>query len=68
MAWNLGSALDANVLRDQLNANAGSAGGRGVSDARPVNSSGSGGGASANQKPAHSPYSQSGLESDDDDF
>ena len=68
MAWNLGSAMDANVLRDQLNASAGSAGGRGVSDARPVKSSGSGGGASANQKPAHSPYSQSGLESDDDDF
>lgn len=68
MAWNLGSALDANVLRDQLSANAGSAGGRGVSDARPAKSSGSGGGASANQKPAHSPYSQSGLESDDDDF
>ena len=69
MAWNLGSALDANVLRDQLKANAGSAGGRGVSDARPVKPSGSNNGASANQKPAaHSPYSQSGLESDDDDF
>jgi len=69
MSWNLGSALNANVLRDQLNANAGSAGGRGVSDARPVKPSGSSNGASANQKPAApSPYSSSGLQSDDDDF
>ena len=69
MAWNLGSALNANVLRDQLNSSAGSAGGRGVSDARPVKPSGSSNGASANQRPAvPSPYSQSGLESDDDDF
>jgi hypothetical protein len=71
VAWNLGSALNANVLRDQLNSRAGSAGGRGVSDARPVKPSGSGSnnGVSTNQKPAApSPYSSSGLQSDDDDF
>lgn len=67
ISWNLGSALDANVLRDQLKASAGSAGGRGVSGARPANTSGAGTG-SLDQKPTHSPYSQSGLESDDDDF
>ena len=64
----MGNALDANVLRDQLKTSAGSAGGRGVLDARPAKPSGSNGGTSATQKPAHSPYSQSGLESDDDDF
>jgi hypothetical protein len=67
LSWNLGSALDANVLRDQLKASAGSAGGRGVSGSRPVNKSGTGAG-SVDQKTTHSPYSQSGLESEDDDF
>lgn len=67
LSWNLGSALDANVLKDQLRVSAGSAGGRGVSDSRPISKSGNGIG-SIDQKSTHSPYSQSGLESEDDDF
>jgi len=67
MAWNLGSAMDANVLRDQLSANAGSKGGRGVSDMRPAEAA-DGSSTQSSKAEEHTPYSQQGLGSEDDDF
>ena len=66
MAWNLGNAMDANALRDQMNKLGGSKGGEGVTAkskpvSRPVST---GEPAKAND----SPYVRSGVTGDDDDF
>jgi hypothetical protein len=66
VVWNLGSAKNANALRDQMNSIGGSKGGAGVT-ARPK---------ANNQKPTaktkpvanDSPFTKKGVASDDDDF
>lgn len=66
LQWNLGNAMQANALRDQMSAIGGSRGGAGTSNLRPAVKSTP----TPSKVPSapHSPYSNQGLESEDDDF
>ena len=67
LQWNLGSALQANVLRDQMNATGGSRGGAGVSNARPATGRKPTTPSRTRPEPGK-PFVKPGLKSDDDDF
>ena len=67
LAWDLGSAMDANVIRDQFSQLNGSAGGTGTSNLRPPQKSTPKGSTSSSSKSSSS-SSRTGVVSDLDDF
>jgi hypothetical protein len=70
LKWNLGSAMNANVLRDQMSSMGGSKGGAGVSNLRPAptSSANSSGRQTSTSQPSSKGFFKSGAQSDDDDF
>ena len=70
LKWNLGSAMNANVLRDQMTSMGGSKGGAGVSNLRPASTSTSNPSSrqTSSSQTSGKGFFKSGAQSDDDDF